>query len=509
MPEAPQQADQREPQDAPPAPLIAAVIVLAAGAGTRMRSQLPKVLHPIAGRPLLWHALSAAAGLRPQRLVTVLGHGRERVQDFLTSASDLPPITTVTQPEQKGTGHAVACGLAALTADGASPSGTVIVTYGDVPLLRTSTLLMLAQVHAEQANAVTVLTARVADPSGYGRVVRDGAGVVTGIVEDRDADDEQRAITEINSGVYAFDAGVLAGALPRIGAGNAQGEQYLPDVVGLASNDGARVGTVTTDELEETEGVNDRVQLAQLARVLNDRIVRRHQLAGVTIHDPATTWIHADVVIGQDTEILPGSYLFNGTTIGAGARIGPEVTLSACAVGDGASVVRAHCVDSEIGARATVGPYASLRQQAALADRVKIGTFVEVKKSSIGAGSKVPHLAYLGDATVGARSNIGAGAITANYDGATKSPTIIGEGAFVGTNSTLVAPVTVADGAYVAAGSTVTDRVPPGALGIARSRQYVSEGWVQRRRSKAERPAQGSAAAGEPAAGAADGADAR
>ncbi|WP_051266585.1 bifunctional UDP-N-acetylglucosamine diphosphorylase/glucosamine-1-phosphate N-acetyltransferase GlmU [Nakamurella lactea] len=459
---------------------IAAVIVLAAGAGTRMRSSLPKVLHPIAGKPLIWHAAAAAGALSPQHLVAVLGHGRDRVQEFLAAAGDLPPVTIAVQDEQLGTGHATSCALAALDA---VPEGTVIVSYGDVPLLRAETLAALADEHQRSGNAVTVLTATVADPTGYGRIVRDESGALAGIVEQKDADAAQRAITEINSGVYAFDGAVLAEALPRVGSANSQGEQYLTDVVGLARGDGRRVGSLHADDPMETEGVNDRVQLAQLARVLNDRIIRSHQLAGVTIHDPATTWIHADVAIGQDTEILPGTSLEAGTVVGAGASIGPDSTLSACTVGDGARVVRSHCLGAAIGVAATVGPYSYLRPGADLGEGAHVGAHVEIKKSTIGAGAKVPHLSYIGDATIGAGSNIGAGSITANYDGVGKFPTTIGENAFVGTNSTLVAPVTVADGAYIGAGSTVTDEVPAGALAVARGRQHNSDGWVLRRRT--------------------------
>ncbi len=461
---------------------ITAVIVLAAGAGTRMRSSLPKVMHPMAGRPLVWHAIAAAGALMPQHLVAVLGHGRDQVTEYLATADDLPPVTTALQEQQLGTGHATACAVATLVGD-APLSGTVIVSYGDVPLLRTETLAALAAEHAAAGNAVTVLTATVPDPTGYGRIVRDPAGALADIVEQKDADQQQRTITEINSGVYAFDGAVLADALPRIGSSNAQGEQYLTTVVGMAKADGHRVGTVRAEDAVEIEGVNDRVQLAQLARVLNDRIVRRHQLAGVTIGDPATTWIHADVTIGEDSEILSGTQLQAGTTIGAGATIGPDATVSGCTVGDGAVLVRSHCVGARIGDRATVGPYAFLRPGADLGADSHVGAHVEIKKSTIGPGAKVPHLSYIGDATIGAGTNIGAGAITANYDGVNKFPTIIGENAFIGTNSTLIAPVTVADGAYVAAGSAVTDDVPAGTLGVARGHQHNSSGWVLRRRA--------------------------
>ncbi len=477
---------------------IEAAIVLAAGAGTRMRSARPKVLHSIAGKPLLWHAVSALAALSPEHLVAVIGHGRVQVEEFLAGADDLPTVVTAIQDRQLGTGHATGCALAALSSQ---VSGTVLVSYGDVPLLRTETLAALAAGHVAAGNAITVLTATVSNPTGYGRILRDAYGELASIVEQRDADEAVRGITEINSGVYAFDGAVLADVLPRIGSGNDQGEQYLTDVVGLAKAEGGRVGTVRADDPVETEGVNDRVQLARLARVLNDRIVRRQQLAGVTIHDPATTWIHADVTIGEDTEIWPGTHLEAGTTIGSGTSVGPDTTLSACSVGDAATVLRSHCQGARIGDRATVGPYSYLRPGAVLGEEAHVGAHVEIKKSTIGAGAKIPHLSYIGDATIGAGTNIGAGVITANYDGLGKFPTTVGENAFVGTNSTLVAPVDVADGAYIAAGSTVTDQVPAGALGVARGRQHTSAGWVLRRRAgtAADRSARAAGASADPA----------
>lgn len=474
---------------------IAAVIVLAAGQGTRMKSRRPKVLHELAGKPLIWHAMATAAALNPVTLVAVLGHGREDVGSFLADAPDLPKVTTAIQEEQNGTGHACACAM-----EVTGPlSGTVIVTYGDVPLLRADTLRRLADTHTTSGNAVTVLTATVEDPTGYGRIIRDEAGGLLRIVEQKDADAAQRAVTEINSGVYAFDGDVLADGLARLTDANAAGERYLTDVLGIAKDDGRPVGSVHADDAVETEGVNDRVQLAELARVLNARLVRRAQLAGVTVHDPATTWIHADVTIGADTEILPGTQLRAGTTIGEGCSIGPDTTLSACTVGDGASVVRSHADGATIGPQASVGPFSYLRPGAVLEAKAKAGAFVEIKKSTVGPGSKVPHLSYIGDATIGAGVNIGAGTITANYDGDHKYPTVIGDQVFVGSDTTLVAPVTLGDGAYVAAGSTVTDDLGPGDLGIARGRQHVAPGWVLRKRvgTKAAVAAQ-SALADEP-----------
>jgi bifunctional UDP-N-acetylglucosamine pyrophosphorylase/glucosamine-1-phosphate N-acetyltransferase len=460
-------------------PNISAVIVLAAGQGTRMRSRLPKVMHPIAGRPLLWHALAAAGAVAPEQLVVVLGHGRAEIGDYLDAARDLPPVRRAFQDQQLGTGHAVSAALA--TTGGVT--GTVIVTYGDVPLLTAASLVALADEHHRAGNAVTVLTTTVGDPDGYGRIIRDDAGALTGIVEQRDATGEQRAIREINSGVYAFDGPLLGTALDRLTSANDQGERYLTDVVGIARADGRPVGTVHLDDPDEVEGVNDRVQLAALARRLNERIVRRHQLAGVTVQDPGSTWIHVDVAIGPDSVLLPGTSLEAGTTIGSGCTVGPETTLSACTVGDGATVLRSHCTAASIAAGARVGPYTHLRQGSDIGERAEVGAYVEVKKATLGPGVKSHHLAYLGDATIGAGTNIGAGVITANYDGARKSPTVIGDAAFIGTNATLVAPIGIGAGAYVAAGSTVTEDVPPGDLAVARGRQHSSTGWVFRRRA--------------------------
>lgn len=462
---------------APPRTAVAAVIVLAAGAGTRMRSSLPKVLHPIAGRPLLWHALTSAAALRPDLLIAVIGHGREQVGPYLTA--EHPGVHQAIQDEQLGTGHAVACALAGL--DGIN--GTVLVSYGDVPLLTGETLALLAERHQQDGNAVTVLTAIVDDPTGYGRIVRDGAGDIAAIVEQKDADSGQRAIPEINSGVYAFDAVVLADALGRLTAANAQGERYLTDVVALARAGGQRVGTLVAADPVETEGINDRVQLSELSLVMNARLVRRAQLAGVTVIDPATTWIHADVTIGQDTVIWPGTSLEAGTVIGTGCVVGPDTTLSGCRLADGATVLRSHCVGATVGAGASVGPYTFLRADTVLGDLAKAGAFVEIKNSTVGPRAKVPHLSYVGDAQIGAGTNLGAGTITANYDGVRKYRTVIGENAFIGTDSTLVAPVTVGDGVYVAAGSTVTHDIEAGDLAIARGRQHTSKGWVLRERA--------------------------
>ncbi len=464
-----------DPSCAAAAPAVSTVIVLAAGAGTRMKSRLPKVLHEIAGRPLLWHALRAATALGADDVVAVIGHGREQVGAYLTEHH--PQVRIAVQTQQRGTGHAVAAALHGRPV----PTGTVVISYGDSPLLRPETLRTLVDTHTVQANTATVLTARLPDPTGYGRIVRDAAGNFTAIVEQTDADAAQLAINEINSGVYAFDGPALAAALPRIGSANAKGEQYLTDAVALAAGDGLRVGTVLAGDPDETAGVNDRVQLAQLARILNDRLVRALQLGGVTVLDPATTWVHADVRVDADTVLRPGTSLEAGVVVGSGCDLGPDTTLVGGSVGDGARVLRSHCDRAEIGPGAQVGPFSYLRPAARLAARAKVGAYVEVKGSTIGEGSKVPHLSYIGDATIGAGVNIGAGTITANYDGASKFPTVIGDHVFVGTNSTLVAPVTLADGSFVAAGSTVTDDAGPGDLVIARGRQHLVAEWVLRR----------------------------
>ena len=467
-------ADPHDPPGTAAAP-VASVVVLAAGAGTRMRSSRPKVLHELAGQPLLWHALQAAAALAPEDLVAVIGHGREQVGGWL--ADRHPEVRTAVQDQQLGTGHAVVCAF-----PGDLPTGTVVVVSGDTPLLRPETLQLLVRTHHAAGNAVTVLTAHVPDPTGYGRIVRDTAGAFLRIVEHKDASDAERALDEINSGVYAFDGSVLARMLPRLDRDNSQGELYLTDVVGLSAGDGLPIGAVAADDHLETAGVNDRVQLAELAAELNRRLIRRAQLSGVTVQDPATTWLHADVVLGQDVVLRPHTSLEHGTVVESGAVIGPDTTLSACRVGAGASVVRSHCEGAEIGPDATVGPFTHLRTGTVLHARAKTGAYVETKNVIIGEGSKVPHLSYVGDAEVGPACNIGAGVITANYDGATKSRTVVGERTFVGTNATLVAPVTLGPGSFVAAGSTVTEDVAPGDLAVARSRQHASTGWVLRRR---------------------------
>ena len=454
---------------------LAAVVILAAGEGTRMKSRTPKVLHRLSGRSLLGHAIAAASELAPERLVVVVGHAREAVSAAASAAA--PQADIVVQEPQLGTGHAVRTVIESV----GTMSGTVLVTYGDMPLLRGRTLGELAARHVASGNAVTVLTGR-GDFPGFGRIVRDADGAFLRIVEERDATDAERAIDEVNSGCYAFDGALLADALKRVTTDNSQHEEYLTDVVEILRGDGHAVGTVIAAESAEIRGVNDRVQLAQARRTLNDRIQREWMLAGVTITDPASTWIDVTVTIGQDAEIGPQTQLEGATVIGAGAKIGPGCLLEDSTVGEDAVLLHVVCRQSEIGPRATIGPFAYLRPGVSIADGAHIGTYVELKKSHVGAGAKVPHLTYVGDATIGAGSNIGAGTIFANYDGAHKHPTTVGEHAFVGSNTVLVAPVTIGDGAYTAAGSVIHEEVSAGDLGIARGRQHNSDGWVLRNR---------------------------
>ncbi len=457
-----------------------AVVVLAAGEGTRMKSATPKVLHPIGGRSLLAHAIAAAQGAAPEHLAVVVRHERDLVAAHVAEVD--PKAVVADQDEIKGTGRAVACGLDALRTAGARLDGTVVVTYGDVPLLATATIDALVAAHQTAGHAATVLTAQVADPTGYGRVLRDAGGAVTAIVEQKDADEAQRAITEINSGIYAFDGAFLEAALPRLGTANAQGEMYLTDVLSIARGDGRTVGAVSTDDLWQVEGVNDRVQLAALGAELNRRTVEAWMRAGVGVVDPATTWVDVTVTLAPDVRLLPGTQLHGVTTVATGATVGPDTTLTDCSIGAGASVVRSHGSGAQVAAGAGVGPFSYLRPGTRLGDDGKIGAFVETKNAVIGRGSKVPHLSYVGDASIGEGTNIGAATVFVNYDGVAKHRTVVGDHVRVGSDSMLVAPLTIGDGAYTAAGSVIVDDVPPGAMAVARGRQRVIEGWVARRR---------------------------
>ena len=454
---------------------VTAVVVLAAGSGTRMKSKRSKLLHELCGRSMLSYAITAATSLEPDHLVVVVGHEREQVSAHLQEIA--PYAVQAIQEPQLGTGHAVRIGLEALH----ELSGEVVVTYGDVPLLTGATLAGLVAEHRAADNAVTVLTSVIDSPTGYGRIVREH-GRVTRVVEEKDATDDERDIREINSGIYVFDAATLRGGLAELGTDNAQGEMYLTDVIGYANRIGRTVGAHLIDDPWQTQGVNDRVQLAVLSKELNRRILIGWMQAGVTVMDPDTTWVADTVDLAEDVTLLPNTILRGATSVAEGATIGPDVLLTDVEVGAGAHLRRCEASLSVIGDGADVGPYSYLRPGTRLGARGKIGGFVETKNAVIGEGAKVPHLTYCGDAEVGDGANIGAGTIFANYDGVTKSRTTVGKASFIGSNSVLVAPVDIADGAYVAAGSAITNEVGPGELAIARSRQRNIEGWVASRR---------------------------
>ncbi|MGE5693715.1 MAG: bifunctional UDP-N-acetylglucosamine diphosphorylase/glucosamine-1-phosphate N-acetyltransferase GlmU [Candidatus Sericytochromatia bacterium] len=458
-----------------------AVIVLAAGAGTRMRSDIPKVLHTLAGRSMLSHSLHSVAKVDPQHLVVVLGHDRKKVAPAVARlADDLGrPVEVAVQEQQLGTGHAAACGLTALPN---GFDGIVVVTSADIPLLDSDTLADLVATHRAEPAAVTVLTTTLADPTGYGRVLRTQDREVIAIVEQADATPSQRSIREVNAGVYAFDLAALRSALSRLREDNAQHERYLTDVVSIVRQDGLTVHAKHVNDTTLVAGVNDRVQLSALATELNRRIVAAHQRAGVTVVDPATTWIDVEVTIGRDTVVQPGTQLLGRTRVGGNCGIGPDTTLADVTVGDAASVVRTHAVSSSIGEGADVGPFTYLRPGTVLGADAKLGAFVEAKNSTIGTGTKVPHLTYVGDADIGEHSNIGASSVFVNYDGQAKHRTTVGSHVRTGSDTMFVAPVAVGDGAYTGAGTVVREDVPPGALAVSAGPQRNIEGWVARNR---------------------------
>ncbi|MBN9606326.1 MAG: bifunctional UDP-N-acetylglucosamine diphosphorylase/glucosamine-1-phosphate N-acetyltransferase GlmU [Actinomycetales bacterium] len=480
-----------------------AVIVLAAGAGTRMKSRTAKVLHPLAGVPLVGHVLATARELGPAHVVAVVRHQRDAVAAAI--AELMPEALIADQDEVPGTGRAVELGLAALPGDF---DGDIVVVSGDVPLLDAVTLAELIEQHRTAAASATVLSAIVDDATGYGRIVRGGDGSLERIVEQKDASDAELAITEINSGTYVFAGASLRTHLPAIGTDNAQGEKYLTDVIGLLRAAGQSVGARPAPDAWLVEGVNDRVQLARAAGRMNAMIVRGWQLAGVTVRDPASTWIDARATLAEDVELLPNTHLEGATTVGAGARIGPDTTLVDCEVGEDAVVTRTQAELAVFGARANVGPWAYIRPGTELAEDGKIGTFVETKNARIGAGSKVPHLSYVGDTTVGEGSNIGAGTITANYDGVAKHRTSVGSHVRTGSHNVFVAPVTIGDGAYTGAGTVVRKDVPPGALAVNQAPQRNVERWVAANRPGTAAAEAAARASAEGSGGAPDGAGA-
>ncbi len=447
-------------------------IVLAAGKGTRMNSELAKVLHPLLGRPLLAYPLAACRDAGVGRIVAVVGHQADRVREALAA----PDLAFALQAEQRGTGHAVSVARDALHGF----SGTALILCGDVPLLRPETLVLLADRHRASGDRVTVLSMEPADPTGYGRLVRDGDGRLRAIVEERDADGAQRAVREVNTGTYAVDVPWLWDAVAGLAADNSQGEYYLTDIVAAAAREG-RAGSVLLEDPDEVMGINSRVHLAEAGAVLRDRINRAWMEAGVTLEDPSSTWIEPGVVLSADVTVGPGVRLAGATRVAVGAWIETGCVVTDSEIGAGARVKPYSVVgEAKVGPGAQVGPFAHLRPGAVLEDDAKVGNFVEMKKAVLGRGSKASHLTYLGDAAVGPGANIGAGTITCNYDGVHKHATVIGEGAFIGSNTALVAPVTVGAGATVAAGSTITKHVPAGGLGVARAKQRNVDGWSEK-----------------------------
>ncbi|MYL31933.1 bifunctional UDP-N-acetylglucosamine diphosphorylase/glucosamine-1-phosphate N-acetyltransferase GlmU [Halobacillus halophilus] len=449
-------------------------VVLAAGQGTRMKSKLYKVLHPVGGKPMVQHVVDQLNTLDLSELITVVGFGAEKVQEQLGSDSHY-----VVQKEQLGTGHAVQQADDIL----ADKEGTTVVVCGDTPLLTAETLQKLLDHHEAQHAKATILTAHAEEPHGYGRVIRGGNGQVERIVEQKDASEEEQAIQEINTGTYCFDNALLFDALKNVSNDNVQGEYYLPDVVEILKDRGETISAYQTPEFSESLGVNDRVALAKAEKLMKARINEKHMRNGVSLIDPDQTYIGPDVTIGQDVTIYPGTVIEGTTTIENDAVVGPHTTISNCYIGSETTIKQSAASDSRIGNRVQIGPFAHIRPQSELGNDVKVGNFVEVKKASFGDGSKASHLSYIGDAEVGSGVNIGCGTITVNYDGQNKHLTTIEDDAFIGCNSNLIAPVTVGQGAYVAAGSTINKDVPSEALSIARSRQTNKEGYANKMKS--------------------------
>lgn len=434
------------------------ILVLAAGQGTRMKSALPKVLHPLSGKPLLSHVLDTATALKPKAIGVVVGVGREQVKQTI-SQNGRNGLSYIVQDQPKGSGHAVLKALPWLRRQ----KGTLLVVYGDTPLLTAETLKQLVDAHAASGNAATFLAMDVPDPSGYGRMILRGADQLDRIVEDKDASAEEKRVTLVNSGVACWDIEKLTRVLPQLRPNNAKHEYYLTDAVALLRGEHHPVGVVTAANPSETQGINTRVDLAHAEAVCRQRILEHWMRQGVTIVDPSTTYIDASVVLKADTRIWPGSMIRGSSRVGTGCEIGPYTIIEDAVVHDGAKV----------------GPFARLRPGTVIEDNVHIGNFVEVKKSRMRKGSKANHLTYIGDAVVGERTNVGAGTITCNYDGVSKFPTTIDADVFIGSNTNLVAPVHVGKGAMIAAGSTITENIPPDTLAVARSRQVMKHHWVK------------------------------
>ena len=447
-------------------------VILAAGKGTRMKSVLPKVLHQAAGKPMVQHVIDAARLAGARRNIVVVGFGAELVRSALRGKVEI-----VVQAEQLGTGHAVRMAEPLLKAE----HGTVMVLCGDTPLLTGALLSRLYEAHKKARAKATVLTAIMPDATGYGRVIRSATGAVEKIVEDKDATDEERKVQEVNSGIYCFAADALFSALAEVNCDNAQGEYYLPDVLSILREKGEKIWAVAAEDYEETLGVNSRVQLSAAEKILRRRKNLALMESGVTLMDPDTTFIDADVAVGRDTVIYPFTWIEGASSVGAACVLGPSSRFSDTKIGNEVTAQFVYAHECEIGDGVIIGPYVHLRPQTKLAAQVKVGNFVEVKNSVIGEGSKLPHLQYIGDCDMGAGVNMGCGTITVNYDGKEKHRTTVGNGAFVGCNTNLVAPVTVGDGAYVAAGSTITKNIPPGDLAVARAPQKNIPHWAEKR----------------------------
>jgi bifunctional UDP-N-acetylglucosamine pyrophosphorylase/glucosamine-1-phosphate N-acetyltransferase len=454
------------------------VVILAAGQGTRMKSRLPKVLHPIAGRPMIQHVLRTAESVSPATITLIVGHRADAVRERLKGWSNLQ---FALQEPQLGTAHALQQAEPVL----AGRTGTVVLLSGDVPLLRPDALRRLVETHQAAGAAATVMTAIVERPYGYGRIVRTD-GRIARIVEERDASPAERQIREINSGIYAFDLAPLFDALRGIASQNAQGEFYLTDLIAIYRRRKLPVETLLNEHPHEIRGINSRTELAEVSRIVRQTKNEELMAAGVTIIDPATTYIDPDVQVGPDTVIHPGVLLEGQTRVGAACELHAQVRIVDSEIGDQVTVNN-FCliVGAQVANGAQVGPFAHLRPETRVGEKAKIGNFVELKKTTLGPGSKANHLSYLGDATIGANVNVGAGTITCNYDGERKHPTVIEDGAFIGSDTQLIAPVKVGKGAYVGAGSSITEDVPPGALGIARGRQSNVQGWVERKKAAA------------------------
>jgi len=457
------------------------ILILAAGEGTRMQSQLPKVLHKVLGRTLIEHVIDAANELNPSQLVVVVGAHRELVEDVVGKVS--PDAKIVVQEKRGGTGHAVRIALENVKVSAETP---ILILAGDIPLITSTTLQSLLDTHLAEQNSATVLTAQIDDPEGYGRIVRDENDGILRIVEDRDASEIEREITEVNSSVYVFNSDDLVDSLSKINNKNVQGEEYLTDAIGVLQSAGKRVEPVVVEDFIEILGVNDRFQLSECTALLRDRINLHWMKNGVTMIDPTTVWIDPTVSLSQDVVIYPEVALAGSTSIETGVVIGARTTLINCEVKSGANIRESYCDGAQIGAEATVGPFSYLRPGTVLENGAKVGAYVEIKESQIGAGSKVPHLSYIGDTTIGVGTNIGAATVTVNYDGVEKHQTVIGDHVRIGSDTMLVAPLSIGDGAYTAAGSVITEDVPAGSMGVGRARQRNILGWVLRKRSGSE-----------------------